>query len=203
MPFIAVAQEVAAAVQEDAAQRLGAQLQVFGALRWLAAEDLDTVTLFHRLERLSGYAVFLCTPQGRPLLAGVPVPPDLAVLPSEPDAPPTIPGGFVLPVPAPGGPAGFLVAFERGGARPAGLAVAQHIATVAALQLARARHERETLRREGAETLAELLQDVLDLSTARRRLIRMGLNVEAETVLLVARGCPTTPCAARSTTSPI
>ncbi|MET9247414.1 PucR family transcriptional regulator [Nonomuraea sp. NPDC003709] len=189
VPFIAIAQEVAAAVQEDARQRLGAQLQVFGALRWLAAEDLDSATLFKRLERLSGYEVYLCTPQGRPLLPGVPVP-DVAVLPSEPEAPPTIPGGFVLPVPAPGGPAGFLVAFERQGARPAGLAVVQHIATVAALQVAMARNERETLRRQGAETLSELLQDVLDPAAARRRLVRMGIPVEAELALLVIRNVP-------------
>lgn len=187
VPFIAVAQEVAASVHGD--HRLSAQLQVFGALRWLAAEDLDTATLFKRLERLSGYDVFLCTPYGRPLLPGVPVP-SLDVLPSEPDAPPTIPGGFVLPVPAPGGPAGFVVAFEREGARPAGLAVVQHIATVAALQVAMARHERETLRREGAETLAELLQDLLDPPAARRRLARMGIPLEADVVLLVVRGAP-------------
>ncbi|MFD9944883.1 PucR family transcriptional regulator [Nonomuraea sp. NPDC059023] len=187
VPFIAIAQEVAAAVQEDARQRLGAQLQVFGALRWLAAEDLDSATLVRRLERLSGYDVYACTPQGRPLLDGVPVP-DLAVIPAEPDAPPTIAGGFVLPVPAPGGPAGFIVAFEREGARPAGLAVAQHIATVAALRVAMERHDRETLRREGAETLAELLQDVLDPATARRRLGRLGLT--GEMVLLVVRGVP-------------
>lgn len=190
VPFIAIAQEVAAAVQEDARQRLGAQLQVFGALRWLAAEDLDTATLFKRLERLSGYEVFLCTPQGRPLLPGIPVPPSLDVLPAEPEAPPTIPGGFVLPVPAPGGPAGFLVAFQREGARPAGLAVVQHIATVAALQVAMARHDRETLRREGAETLSELLQDVLDPATARRRLSRLGLPVDAPVTLLVVRDVP-------------
>lgn len=74
VPFIAIAQEVAAAVQEDARQRLGAQLQVFGALRWLASEGLDTAGLFQRLERLSGYAIHLSTPQGRPLLPGVPAP---------------------------------------------------------------------------------------------------------------------------------
>ncbi|MEV7006141.1 PucR family transcriptional regulator [Streptosporangium sp. NPDC051022] len=186
VPFIAIAQEVAAAVQEDARQRLGAQLQVFGALRWLASEDLDTPTLFHRLERLSGYQVYLCTPQGRPLLPGVPVP-DPGTLPTSVDAPPTIPGGFVLPVPAPGGPAGFLVALEREGARPAGLAVAQHIATVAAFQVAMVRHERETLRREGAEILAELLQDVLDPATARRRLVRLGLPTEGLVLLTVRR----------------
>ncbi|RBQ15191.1 PucR family transcriptional regulator [Spongiactinospora rosea] len=180
VPFIAIAQEVAAAVQEDPRQRLGAQLQVFGALRWMASEDLDTATLFRRLERLSGYQVYLCTPQGRPLLPGVPVPPDPAVLPASPDAPPTIPGGFALPVPAPGGPAGFLVAFEREGARPAGLAVVQHIATVAALRLAMARHEHEAQRREGAETLAEMLQDVLDPSAVRRRLRRLGLPADPD-----------------------
>ncbi|WP_370027275.1 PucR family transcriptional regulator [Planotetraspora sp. GP83] len=187
VPFIAIAQEVAAAVQEDARQRLGAQLQVFGALRWLASEGLDAAGVFKRLERLSGYDVYLSTPQGRPLLPGVPVPPDGAALPSSPDAPPTIPGGFALPVPAPGGPAGFLVAFEREGARPAGLAVVQHIATVAALQVAMVRTERETLRRQGAETLADLLQDLLDPAAARRRLVRMGLPPEADVVLLVVR----------------
>ncbi|TDT96056.1 purine catabolism regulator [Streptomyces sp. 846.5] len=186
VPFIAVAQEVAAAVQEGAGQRLGAQLQVFGALRWLATEGLETAELFRRLEQLSGYQVFLCTPQGRPLLPGVPVP-DPAVLPDSVDAPPTIPGGFALPVLAPGGTAGFLVAFERKGARPAGLAVVQHIATVAALQLAMVRQERETLRREGAETLAELLQDVLDPATARRRLQRLSIEGDDDTVLLVLR----------------
>ncbi|GLX02829.1 PucR family transcriptional regulator [Microtetraspora sp. NBRC 16547] len=187
VPFIAVAQEVAAAVQEDARQRLGAQLQVFGALRWLAAEQLDAAQLFKRLERLSGYDVYLSTPQGRPLLPGVPVPPDIASLPPSVDAPPTIPGGFAVPVNAPGGPAGFLVAFEREGARPAGLAVVQHIATVAALQVAMVRHERETLRRQGAETLAELLQDVLDPATARRRLTRMGMSPDLDVVLVVVR----------------
>ncbi|MFF3611466.1 PucR family transcriptional regulator [Streptomyces sp. NPDC002580] len=184
VPFIAVAQEVAASAQEEAWHRLGAQLQVFGALRWLVTEDLDTPTLLRRLEGLSGYDVFLCTPQGRPLLPGVPVP-DPGVLPASVDAPPAIPGGFVLPVPAPGGPAGFLVAYERPGARPAGLAVVQHIATVAALRLAMVRNERETLRREGAETLAELLQEVLDPEVARRRLARHA--IEGDMVLLVVR----------------
>ncbi|MEU6524650.1 PucR family transcriptional regulator [Streptomyces sp. NPDC046924] len=187
VPFIAVSQEVAAAVQDDARHRLGAQLQVFGSLRWLVAEDLDTPSLLRRLERLSGYDVYLCTPQGRPLLPGVPTPAP-GVLPSSVDAPPTVPGGFVLPVPAPGGPAGFLVAYERQGAQPAGLAVVQHIATVAALRVAMVRNERETLRREGAETLAELLQEVLDPAAARRRLARHA--IEGDAALFVVRHAP-------------
>lgn len=190
VPFIAVAQEVAAAAQSDARQWLGAQIKVFDALRWLASEDLETVEVFRRLERLSGYALFLCTPQGRTLLPGVPVPQPwhAALLPSTPDPPPTIPGGFVLPVPAPGGPAGYLLALTRKGAQPAGLAVAQHIAAVAALHVTMARHERETLRREGAETLAELLQDGLDPATVRRRLTRAGFRPRSLLVLVVLRG---------------
>ena len=115
---------------------------------------------------------------GRRLLPEVPAPPpELApLLPATFDAPPIVPGGYVLPVPAPGGPAGFLLALERPGVAPAGLAVAQHIATVAALQLSIHRHERETLRREGAETLGELLQGVLDPASARRRLARLGFG---------------------------
>ncbi|MGW7579216.1 PucR family transcriptional regulator [Streptomyces sp. NPDC054765] len=185
VPFIAVAQDLAAAVQEDARHRLGAQLQVFGALRWLTSEALDTATLFGRLEKLSGYDIYLCTTQGRPLLPGVPVPAP-SVIPASVDSPPTIPGGFALPVPSPGGTAGFLIAFERDGARPAGLAVVQHIATVAALQLAMLRTERETLRREGAEILAELLQGALDPAVAQRRLLRH--SIEGETALTVVRG---------------
>ncbi|MGW0558784.1 PucR family transcriptional regulator [Streptomyces sp. NPDC002926] len=185
VPFIAVAREVAAALQEDAAHRLGAQLQVFGALRWLTSENLDTATLFTRLEKLSGYDIFLCTMQGRPLLPGVPAP-DPAVVPGSADAPPAIPGGFAIPVPSPGGAAGFLVAFEREDARPAGLAVVQHIATVAALLLAAVRTEREALRREGAEFLAELLQDALDPAVAQRHLKRH--SIRGEIALAVVRG---------------
>ncbi|MFE2415771.1 hypothetical protein [Streptomyces hokutonensis] len=95
---------------------------------------------------------------------------------------------------------GYLrVAYERQGAQPAGLAVAQHIATVAALRLAMVRNERETLRREGAETSAELLQEVLDPEAARRRIARHA--IDGDTVLLVVRHttdeallrCRTTP----------
>ncbi|MDN3297622.1 PucR family transcriptional regulator ligand-binding domain-containing protein [Streptomyces ficellus] len=196
VPFIAVAQEVAAAAQADARKRLSAELQVFGALRWLAAEDLTAAELFRRLEGLSGYSLFLCTRHGSPLLPGVPVPGSrhAALLPDSPDPAPAVPGGYVLPVPAPGGPAGYLLALERRGggagrgARPAGLGVVQHIATVAALQLSMVRHERETLRRQGAETLAELVQEALDPQSARRHLSRLGFDARAPVLLAVVDG---------------
>ncbi|MDQ2758192.1 MAG: PucR family transcriptional regulator [Actinomycetota bacterium] len=193
VPFVAIAQEVAGAVQSEMHRRLTAQLHVFGALRTLAAEDLSVHELFARLERLSGYRLYLCTASGHPLLPGVPGPPDHLVhlVPQTFSAPPVVPGGHVLPVPAPGGPAGFLLALERAGSEPSGLAVVQHLATVAALQLSIRRHEWETVRREGAETLAELLQDVLDPETAVKRLARIGFGRDADLGLAVVR--PTEP----------
>jgi purine catabolism regulator len=190
VPFIAISQEVAAARQSDVDQRLGAQLQVFGALRWLAVEGLKIADIFKRLERLSGYELSVCSPQGQPLLPGVRAPSasQLKLLPKRPSAPPTVPGGFVLPVQAPGGVAGYLLAQARHGAQPAGLAVVQHVATVASLQLTILRHERETLRRESAETLAELLAGVLDQVTARRRLKRAGFPPRDMLILAILHG---------------
>ena len=189
VPFIAIAQEVAAAVQSDVHRRLSAQLHVFGALRTLAAEDLGVAELFARLERLSGYRLYLSTPAGRRLLPEVPPPPPelVRLLPASFEAPPSVPGGYVLPVPAPTSPAGFLLAVERPGVAAAGLAVAQHIATIAALQLSLHRHARETLRREGAETLTDLLEGVLDPATARRRLAGIGFGGSVELQLAVVR----------------
>ena len=108
VPFIAVAKTVAAAVSADLAEGLSAQLQVFGSLRWLTDEGLAVPELFSRLRALSGYDLYLCTPEGGPLLAEVPAPPPAlaALIPASADAPPSVPGGYVLPIPAPGGPAG-------------------------------------------------------------------------------------------------
>jgi len=189
VPFVTVIQEVAAAVQGEVNQRLAAQLRVFGALRWMAAEDLGAAETFERLANLSGYRLYACSPGGRPLMPGLPAPPSsaLGLLPSSPSAPPSVPGGFVLPIPAPGGPAGFLLALERDGALPAGLAVVQHIATVAALQLTMERHVAETGRREQAETLAELLRGGIDSLSARQRLERHGFPSGAPLVLAAVR----------------
>src|SRR5436190_12838139 len=72
VPFMAISQEVAAAVQVDTGQRLNAQLQVFGAVRWLAAGDLSTREIFARLERLSGYRLYACTTGRARCLTGFP-----------------------------------------------------------------------------------------------------------------------------------
>lgn len=189
VPFIAIAQEAAAAVQADSTQRLNAQLQVFGAVRWLTSGELDEEEVFARLSRLSGLRLHMCTVTGQPLFPGVPVPPDELrhLLPTSSDAPPTVPGGFVLPIPVAGGPAGYLLALEQEGVANAGLAVVQHIATVAALQLTMRRHTEEILRREGAEAFADLLQGDHSREAITRRLVRAGFARDVGLQLVVLR----------------
>ena len=189
VPFMAIAQEVAAAVQGDTGQRLNAQLQVFGAVRWLAAGNLSTREIFDRLERLSGYRLYACTTGRGPLLDGVPAPPPdhAKLIPTTPTSPPTVPGGYVLPVSGPRGTVGYILAMEAADAVPAGVSVVQHIATVAALQLSMQAHERETLRREGAETLAEMLRGALDTAVVARRLAIHGFPPDGRLVLAIVR----------------
>jgi purine catabolism regulator len=58
---------------------------------------------------------------------------------------------------------------------------------VAALQLSMLAHEREMLRREGAETLAEMLQGVLDRPVVARRLAAKGFASDLGLQLAVLR----------------
>ncbi len=51
VPFMAISQQVAAATVGDMGRRLNAQLQVFGAVQWLAAGNLSAREIFARLER--------------------------------------------------------------------------------------------------------------------------------------------------------
>lgn len=177
VPFMAISQEVAAAVAPGGAgQRLNAQLQVFGAVQWLAAGNVSAAEIFARLERLSGYSLYACTLGRKRLLDGLRVPPPeyADLIPATVTSPPTVPGGYVLPVTGPRGTAGYLLAMESSSAAPAGVSVVQHIATVAALQLSMLAHEQEMLRRSGAETLAEMLQGQLEGAVVTRRLVSKG-----------------------------
>jgi PucR family transcriptional regulator, purine catabolism regulatory protein len=181
VPFMAISQEVAAAVAPGGAgQRLNAQLQVFGAVQWLAAGNVSAAEIFARLERLSGYSLYACTLGRTRLLDGLRVPPPeyADLIPATVTSPPTVPGGYVLPVTGPRGTAGYILAMESPDAAPAGVSVVQHIATVAALQLSMVAHEREMLRREGAETLAEMLQGLLEGTVVPRRLLANGFVVD-------------------------
>lgn len=172
VPFMAIAQEVAAAVSVDTARRLSAQLQVFGAVRWLAAGELTSDEVFTRLEKLSGYRLYACNAAGAPLLAGLRVPAaELeSLIPRNASTPPTVPGGYVVPVAGPNGHAGWVLALENPDTHGGGLSVVQHIATVIALRLAMLGQQREAWRREGAETFSEMMQAQMDAPQVVRRL---------------------------------
>lgn len=187
VPFVAIAHAVAAATQGDAQQRLLTHLRIFDTLRAATSEGLEPRELFRRLEELSGCRLYLSTTSGRPLIDGVPAPPpELARehLPRVPGQPPWIHSGYVISIPLGGRTAGYLFALEREGAGFAGLTAAQHIATVAALEVANRFREREVVRREGAETLAELLAGALDPRSAAKRLALAGFEPKGFVVLL-------------------
>lgn len=176
VPFIAIAQEVAAHTQVAAQARLATLLRLFGTLRNVAAEQLGNKELFGRLEELSGYRLAVCSRAGRPLIDGVPAPPPEIVgqLPATDESPPRIAGGYAVALPAAGQVQGYLVATPQLGAAQMGLAAVQHIATIAALQIATRLRDFESRRREGAETLAELLAGTLDPGAAANRLELAG-----------------------------
>ncbi len=190
VPFIAISQEVAAHNQVVAQRRLATILRLFGTLRGVASEDLGNSELFARLQDLSGYDLAVCSRAGRPLLEGVPAPPPEVVerLPVADESPPRIPGGYAVTLPVGGEVQGYLVALPRRRAEPMGLAAVQHIATIAALQIATRLHEYELRRREGAETLAELLAGTLGSGAAANRLELAGFPREADLQLLAVAG---------------
>ena len=192
VPFIAIAQEVAAHTQVAAQARLATLLRLFGTLRNVAAEQLGNEELFGRLEELSGYRLTVCSRAGRPLIDGVPAPAPEVVeqLPAADESPPRIADGYAVPLPAAGHVQGYLVATPRPGAAQMGLAAVQHIATIAALQIATRLRDHESRRREGAETLAELLAGTLDASASANRLELAGFAV-GTALELVAVGSDT------------
>ena len=162
--------------QVAAQARLATLLRLFGTLRNVAAEQLGNQDLFGRLEELSGYRLMVCSRSGRPLIDGVPAPlPEIVEqLPATDESPPRIADGYAVTLPAAGQVQGYLVATPRPGAAQMGLAAVQHIATIAALQIATRLRDYEFRRREGAETLAELLAGTLDSGAAANRLELAG-----------------------------
>ena len=193
VPFIAIAQEVAAHTQVGAQARLATLLRLFGTLRNVAAEQLGNRELFARLEELSGYRLAVCSRAGRPLIDGIPAPPAEIVerLPATDESPPRIAEGYAVTLPAAGHVQGYLVATPRTGTTSQmGLAAVQHIATIAALRIATRLGDYEFRRREGAETLAELLAGTLDPGSAANRLELAGF-ADGDDLQLVAVGADT------------
>lgn len=187
IPFITIAQEVASVVQRLSSARVKAQLDVFGAIRLLATERLSAAEFVQRLARISRCRLFVCGPSGRPLLPGVEVPPsDLREhVPQRSEiGPPTVPGGFIVPIPGVDWMAGYLLAIATPDDPNVDLAVAQHIATAIGLKMADMRYELEVKRREHSELLSALLDGAVDATAAARSLSKAGFPANARLRLL-------------------
>ncbi len=190
VPFLSIARMVADANQNSAQQRLLTHVRIFDTLRpdGPATRPQD---IFARLEEISGYTLYLISVVGAPLISGFRRPPDNVVeaLSGEDFEPksanPAVPGGYAVPVPLEQRPGTFLVALERDGVTPAGLGAVRHMATIAALELSKSYHERESMRRHGAEVLTKLFAGTLDLVAATDSLADLGLEPK-ETLVVAA-----------------
>jgi PucR family transcriptional regulator, purine catabolism regulatory protein len=191
VPFLAIARLVADSNEDTARRRLTTHLRIFDTL---GAETDNPARLFHQLEDIAGYRLNLVSSNGRPLLPGMAEPEAAALemlsagLPKEQRETPAVKGGFVVPVPVGHRTAAFLVAEEKDKATPAGLGAVRHIATLAALELAKLYRDRESSRRQGLETLTKLLTGTIDASSAVERLRDAGFEPGEEFVIAAMRG---------------
>jgi PucR family transcriptional regulator, purine catabolism regulatory protein len=177
VPYLAVTSVVTAANRERSERQLLSYLRIFDSLRLATSRGLGPPQLFDRLEEVSGYELHLCSPIGRPLIQGIPgAPPEWQPPASGASAAAADAGWVSVPVPLRGHVAGYLVGIELPGREALGMLALRHIATIAALELANLMREREAMRREGAETLSEMLSGMLDPDAVRARLRLTGLD---------------------------
>ena len=178
VPYLAITSMVTAANRERPERQLLSYLRIFDSLRLATSRGLGPPQLFDRLAELSGYDLHLCSPNGRPLIQGIPgAPPEWELAATSGANVVAADATWIsVPVPLRGHVAGYLVGIERPGREALGMLALRHIATIAALELANLMREREAMRREGAETLSEMLSGILDLDAVRVRLRLAGLD---------------------------
>jgi hypothetical protein len=156
VPYLAITSVVNAATRERSQLRLLSSLRIFDSLRLAASQGLSPPQLFGRLAGISGYTLHLCSPSGRPPLSGIPgAPGGWAPAVSGTGVRQSELGLISVPVPLRGRIAGYLVAAEQDGREALGLLA---------------------VRREGAETLGEMLAGMLDPGAVRARLRLAGLD---------------------------
>src|SRR5579875_544851 len=176
VPYLAITSLVTAANRERSQRRILSYLRIFDTLREATSRGLAAPQLFERLGEVSGYQLGLCAPSGRALIAGIPgAPPGWEPPPaSRTTTAGSDSGQLCVPVPLRCRVAGYLLAVPLPGKEALGLLAARHIATIAALELANLQRERESVRRQGAETLGEMLSGMLDAEAVRSRLRLAG-----------------------------
>ncbi|MDP9134116.1 MAG: PucR family transcriptional regulator ligand-binding domain-containing protein, partial [Actinomycetota bacterium] len=127
--FVDIARLVAGANDQSGQQRLVRHLQIFETLQEYQAETVPIEDFMLRLSRVSGFDVFASSDAGYPILPGVATPPARADSPVTADHdPPTVPGGYCLPVVVAGRTAARLTVLRRSDDPPSGLAAAQNLA---------------------------------------------------------------------------
>lgn len=169
IPFIALAKTVAAANRDAMLKRLSTHLRVYETLHQVARDDADPVRLFERLAEVTGYRLFLLTPSGEPLFAGMPsfagcAETDIAECLARPAPTPLqvqeneAGDTYLVPIVARQRRVGVLAAVADCAREPDQL-VLHHIATVASLAAVELLHERERRRRDGSERLLRFVMD--------------------------------------------
>jgi purine catabolism regulator len=186
VPFVAISRAVANAGQRDEQRRLVRMVRIYDSVRLAALERCSGAELLRRLARDLGCELFCIElDHGAPLLPGSDQPPGpwCAALDGElrrhgGEFPALlrlcVDDATVVVTPLPGERPGALLVRARRGPLPE-LGVLQHIATIAALEVAKLVAEREQRRRAGAELLVQLLEAQLEPGRAARRLSEHGL----------------------------
>ncbi|ADB48966.1 PucR family transcriptional regulator [Conexibacter woesei] len=180
--FLSITRLVADHNQDRAQRRMATHIRLFDTLG-RGFEPANIPGLVERLENISGYRLFITTPQGHPLLPGIGEEPPAAVVESlalfreDPDRRSrSLPGWCIVPIPLDARTAGFVLALEQPDREQAGLVAVRHIATIAALLASNLYRERELDRRRGAELLGRLLAGSLPLEEVGDQLRQRGLE---------------------------
>lgn len=197
VPFVALSRVVADANRHEEQSRLARTVRLYDRLREWTVDETDAASLLARLaDEVRCRLHVLDADRGTAVLPGQKPPPgdvaeavmrEVAGRGSALPALTRVDAGAatVLVVPVPSRRPAILVATPRTGARP-DLALLQHVATIAALQVERVTAEREHSRRLGSELLAHLIDGMLEAGQAAQRLDAHGLGGQA--LVMVACG---------------
>ena len=200
VPFVAVAKAIGLATLPSAQEHLPQLVRIYDRARetTLAGEAGEPGgTLLAAISRDLGCRLWVIAPEeGLELLPGpTRLPRGLggALADAYRERGRELPAALRLPeretlaVPLPSRRPAALVASTQGGRSLPPLALLQHVATVAALEVERGEAERERRRRLGSELLAHVLDDRLDPNAAGQILSGHGFASEDRLALLIVR----------------
>ncbi|WNG87524.1 PucR family transcriptional regulator [Mycobacterium sp. ITM-2016-00317] len=158
VPFARISRIVAAGNLDLSQSRLALQIRILESLRWWSEADVDTRSVFDRLESVTGFDIYVVDKAGRPALPGMrPAPAGIRNEIPGLRRYPIITDGFGAVVPISGPEDSFVVLQHRSDDGATGVVVARQVATVAAVHLSdHYRRQEEDLRR-GSELLNGLL----------------------------------------------